>query len=237
VTRVATTHVAVHVAPHPDDEILGCGGTLVSLRRAGWTVINLACSLGTASDAARRDHELQDSLAHLGFEDRRLPAGGSIARAVVDLVAQTGASLVVSPHAGDGHPRHEAVGQSVASCGPDLGAAGAAWWSWGLWQDLPQPTIYAPYSGEVMDRLLGSLAAHRGELERNPYHDLLPARARALAILGSERVFGYGSGYAGGPFPYADLLCESRWDGAWVPQAARVLDAGHPFGVPGRDKP
>ena len=34
------------VSPHPDDELLGAGATLMALRDAGWRVINLAASLG-----------------------------------------------------------------------------------------------------------------------------------------------------------------------------------------------
>jgi LmbE family N-acetylglucosaminyl deacetylase len=36
----------LHLAPHPDDEVLGAGATLLGLREAGHRVINLACSRG-----------------------------------------------------------------------------------------------------------------------------------------------------------------------------------------------
>jgi LmbE family N-acetylglucosaminyl deacetylase len=45
---------ALHIAPHPDDELLGAGGTLLRLCDSGWTVVNLACSLGRPADTVRR---------------------------------------------------------------------------------------------------------------------------------------------------------------------------------------
>jgi LmbE family N-acetylglucosaminyl deacetylase len=213
--------VVVHVSPHPDDEVLGCGATLSALRRAGWTVVNLACRI------ADRSAPLTRSLASLGFADRRV--GGELGEAILEVVADTGARLVVSPHPEDGHPWHETVGRAVSECGPAF-AGGVRWWSWGLWRDLPAPTLYFPYGPGPLDELVAAVRAYEGEIRRNPYDELLAARGRALAILGSERVFGYGSP-AASPLPYADLLTESRWvDGAWVPSGPRLLDPAAALG-------
>jgi LmbE family N-acetylglucosaminyl deacetylase len=213
--------VAVHVSPHPDDEVLGCGATLGALRDAGWTVVNLACRVGDRSVPLAR------SLGGLGFVDRRV--GGELGEAILEVVADTGARLVVSPQPGDGHPWHEAVGQAVADCGPSF-PGGLRWWTWGLWRDLASPTLYFPYGPERMDTLVAAVRNYEVEIRRNPYDELLAARGRALAILGSERVFGFGAP-AASPLPYADLLSEWRWvDGAWVPSLARLLDPAAPLG-------
>jgi GlcNAc-PI de-N-acetylase len=213
--------VVVHVSPHPDDEVLGCGATLCALRDAGWTVVNLACRI------ADRSAPLTRSLAALGFVDRRV--GGDVGAAILEVVADTGARLVVSPQPGDGHPWHEAVGRAVADCGPSF-RGGLRWWSWGLWRDLPTPTLYFPYGPERVDALVAAVRNYEGEIGRNPYDELVAARGRTLAILGSERVFGFGAPSAS-PQPYADLLAELRWvDGAWVPSPPRLLDPSAPFG-------
>jgi len=44
---------ALHLAPHPDDEILGAGATLLALEGAGHEVINLAVSLGRRDERGR----------------------------------------------------------------------------------------------------------------------------------------------------------------------------------------
>ena len=208
---------ALHVSPHPDDEVLGCGATLLALRRAGWRVVNLACSLGRPADRARRRAELEAAVEVLGLESvvadppvaMSVGSGDDLGRAearLVQLVGDTavavGADLLISPHPEDGHPAHAAVGRAVAR----VSGAGR-WWSWGVWRDLPSPNRYVPYGPEDLERLLEALGCHAGEVGRQPYADALMARARLQAVIGSERVFGFGSGPAS-PQPYADLLEE-----------------------------
>jgi LmbE family N-acetylglucosaminyl deacetylase len=204
---------ALHVSPHPDDEVLGCGATLIALRVAGWRVVNLACGLGRPADRERRRAELEGSLAALDLEGVvadppvAMSAGDDLAAAearVAGLVraaaAGLGAQLILSPHPEDGHPAHAVVGRAVARSG-----AGPRWWAWGLWRDVPAPNRLVPYGEAAMARLATALECHAGELERNRYRDLLPARARVQAVLGSERVLGFGSGPASAE-PFADLL-------------------------------
>jgi LmbE family N-acetylglucosaminyl deacetylase len=205
----------LHVAPHPDDEILGCGATLLALRAAGWRVVNLACSLGRPADHARRRAELEAALGVLGVEgvvadppvalsSRLEPAGDEreVARLVERTAADLGADLLLSPHPEDGHPSHALVGRAVASVG-----AGTRWWAWAIWRDLPEPNRYVPYGEADMARLVAALRGHAGELARQPYLEVLAARARVQAVLGSERVMGFGSGPASAE-PYADLIEE-----------------------------
>ncbi len=212
------------VSPHPDDEILGCGATLLMLRDAGWRVVNLACSLGREAVRARRRAELEAALRVVRFDGLVADPAGPLVEAVVSAAVGVGAELVVSPHPADGHPAHEAAGRAVSAAGADL--PGCVWWAWGLWADLRAPNLYVPWGRDRLEELLAALACHAGELARNHYDDLLPARGRVAAILGSERVFGYGAP-AASALPYADLLTESRFEnGAWRPGPARLADPG-----------
>lgn len=223
---------ALHVSPHPDDEILGCGATLTILRDRGWRVVNLACSLGRPADAGRRRRELDAALSVLRFESlvadppERLGAGddpaaaeGRLAALVAAVADRLGAALVVSPDPGDAHHAHAAVGRAVGRA-----AGGRRWWSWSLWRDIGTPTLYVPWDRDRLSELEAALACHTGEIRRNPYGDVLAARGRVNAVLGAERVFGFGSGPASGE-PYADLLCERAAGpgGEWVPGRPRVL--------------
>ncbi|HMC38133.1 MAG TPA: PIG-L family deacetylase [Acidimicrobiales bacterium] len=209
---------ALHVAPHPDDEILGCGATLLALRHAGWRVVNLTCSLGRPADHDRRRAELERARLVLGIDgltadppvamsrgDDLAAAESRLAQLVAGTAGAVGADLILSPHPDDGHPAHAATGRAVERCG-----AAARWWAWGLWRDLPAPNRYVPFGFSVLDRLLEALDCHAGELERQPYDQLLITRARASAILGAERVFGFGSGPASSA-PFAELLQERAW--------------------------
>lgn len=229
----------LHVAPHPDDEVLGAGGVLLSFVGQGWRVVNLACSLGRPDQYERRSRELAGALEDLGFYgetvepparissgDDLLAAEAGIGDAVALALQRYEPSFVVSPHPHDGHHGHEVVGRAVRRA---VAAHGdVTWWMWGLWRDLDVPTVYSPYSEGGMSVLRQALSEYGGENLRNRYPDLLASRATAYAVLGSERVFGYGSKSASAA-PYADLLTEVRpCDGRWLLGTPRLLDPAEP---------
>ena len=92
----------------------------------------------------------------------------------------------------------------------------------------PRPTSSTPSTHAVLERSAHILDAYAGELERNDYQRLLAGRAAANAVLGSERVFGFGSP-AASTLPYADLLTEVRLlAGRFMASRAHTLDEG-PF--------
>ncbi len=76
---------------------------------------------------------------------------------------------------------------------------------WGLWGDLPFPTVATAFGESRMAEILECLAAHAGELDRNDYRRLVRGRAEANASLGPERVFGFGTVAVGG---------DPRWEDA-----------------------
>ena len=228
------SRTALHVSPHPDDEVLGCGATLLALRRAGWRVVNLTCSLGRDTDRDRRRGELKAAETVLGLEGRVADPLVDIGSAddlrlaedrIVDLVESTagdiGADLVVSPHPQDAHHGHAVVGRAVARS-----ARFSRWWAWGLWRDLPAPNRYVAYSRSSMNRLEAALACHAGELARNPYQDALIGRGRVQAVLGAERVAGFGSGPLSA-LDFADLLEERvRTPSGWHLARGHVVGLG-----------
>src|SRR5512133_3885116 len=104
----------LHLSPHPDDEVLGAGATLLALRDTGHRVINLAVTLGSDErERPRRRHEVETACARAGFELVVHDPGGDLAGAVRALIAESGADVVVAPSPHDGHPRHEAVGRAA----------------------------------------------------------------------------------------------------------------------------
>ena len=56
---------------------------------------------------------------------------------------------------------------------------------WGVWADLPVPTVYVPYGEQEMRYAVDVIGAYAGELERNDYGAMIESRARANVALGS----------------------------------------------------
>jgi LmbE family N-acetylglucosaminyl deacetylase len=207
---------ALHLAPHPDDEVLGAGATLLGLREHGHRVINLACSLGRAQERReRRRAEVVEACARAGFELIVLePSRDDLAAVARGVIERERVDLVVAPDREEVHPVHAEVAAAALAAAE---ATGARLWTWGLWRDLARPTLFSGFGEERLARLQHALAAHRGELERNDFQELLRARAVASRVLGAERVFGFGAPRR--PEPYAELLAD---DGP--PRALDVAD-------------
>ena len=217
----------LHLAPHPDDEVLGAGGTLLGLRDAGHRIINVACSLGRPDQHDRRRAEVAEACERAGFElvvhdpplglslgDDAFAARKLLGATVERLIADERVDLLISPDRDDAHHAHKTVAAVART-------AGVPWWSWALWRDLARPTLFSPFGESRLAELQHVLAAHRGEVARNDYPELLRARAVCARVLGAERVFGFGSERRAEE-PYAELLADGG--------AGRVVDLAHPLG-------
>lgn len=219
----------LHLAPHPDDELLPAGGTLLRLRDAGWDVVNLACTLGRPAQHARRRAELEEACARAGFGLRIAPSAhapmepaalaADIAAAMDDLAPE----LLVGPSPHDEHPGHEAVGRATAATLAERPVR-PRWWLWNLWGDATPPTLLVDLDASTVDRAAAALAAHEGELARNDYAALLDLRTAMHAITGPERVLGFGS--PGAHAARSEVFCELLTDTAagWPVATARRLD-------------
>ncbi|MFJ6841580.1 PIG-L deacetylase family protein [Streptomyces griseoluteus] len=127
----------VVVAAHPDDEVLGAGGTLARLAATGvaLTVVSVTDGEGSHPGSTRvtpdrlaelRAGELRDALRQLGAEQAeivrlRLPDTG-VARHEERLAGELaallrGAALCLAPWTQDAHGDHEAAGRAaLAAC-------------------------------------------------------------------------------------------------------------------------
>jgi LmbE family N-acetylglucosaminyl deacetylase len=236
-----TARALLSVAPHPDDELLGAPAALMAFRDAGWRVLNLACSLGRPADAERRLAELTDACRQAGFElliPEQLPPIGpdddlqlaqtALAVAIEQAIADSQAELVLGPSPHDGHHGHEVVGRAILDA-VEARARPIEVMFWGLWSDLPAANVLAPFDADRLAEIQRALRCHRGELARNRYERLLEARALAGAVLGPERVFGYGTESI--EHDYAELLMHVTWSPGqqWRLTAPHLLDPSSPL--------
>ncbi|MGC8731195.1 MAG: PIG-L deacetylase family protein [Halothiobacillaceae bacterium] len=116
------------LVPHPDDEVLGCGGLLATLHDLGIPTRVVLVTDGSGAGglpegaAARRQQEFRAALAHLG--DRletvlwQLPDGcpgrlEDVAQRVAEEVKDYDASLLVAPWPLEMHSDHALIGRAA----------------------------------------------------------------------------------------------------------------------------
>jgi LmbE family N-acetylglucosaminyl deacetylase len=120
------------VAPHPDDEILGCGGTLLRRKAEGgllgWLIVTgMDKNAGWSPEQIRqREEEISRVTALTGFDEvfnLRLPTTRLDKIPVSELVSAFSAVFksfepdeVLVPHRGDVHSDHRVTFETVAAC-------------------------------------------------------------------------------------------------------------------------
>jgi len=183
------------VAPHPDDETLGCGGTLLRLAREGaqiaWLIVtDMTEKLGfSAGDVQTRETEIGrvselygfSAVFRLNLATRRLdtvPMAELIGR-FANVFNSFNPDQVFLPHRMDVHTDHRAVF--------DAGAACAKWFRYG--------TVRRVLAYETLSETEFSLDP-RGIFQPNYFVDISEFLERKLEIMGT-----YQSEMDAAPFP------------------------------------
>ena len=177
----------VVVAPHPDDEILACGGLLALCATLQFPVLVVAITDGEASHGAadkdvraklcqQRTHERCAGLMQLGIDPQcvlrlKIPDGqaSKYADVIFNQLAgllQSG-DLVVTTWVLDGHPDHEATAHAALRTGCNLLQAPVWMWHWAQpgdtripWADL----VALDLTDDAMDAKQKALARHHSQL-------------------------------------------------------------------------
>lgn len=186
------------IAPHPDDETLGCGGLIARKRQAGLPVHVVFITDGSASHlghpelsqadlTARRHREALEALAVLGVESCAieflneddgaldgLPPGRQeqLVTRLAGLLARIQPAEIFLPCSPDGSSEHDAAFRHTCTALARTGLRPAVWeypvWSW--WNP-----------GLLITRML----SHRGHSVL-PTEDYQPIKTRALSRYRSQ---------------------------------------------------
>jgi LmbE family N-acetylglucosaminyl deacetylase len=117
------------LAPHPDDEVFGCGGLLALAGEQGVAVHVVVVSDGGAGGhAATREQECREAAAALGYlsgapgslrfwglPDRGVVPDTALVQRVRALCLETGADWLLAPSPFEVHPDHLAVCQAATA--------------------------------------------------------------------------------------------------------------------------
>lgn len=174
------------VAPHPDDEVLGCGGLIQRLLAAGKEVHVVILTGGEASHTAccgisaekvieaRRKLTMQ-AAAILGLREEflhslRFPDGGIAANhpqveALTDLLNAIAPDAVFVPHAGEGWSDHVQAGKIVTTLladrpNVDLYAYCVWFWYYNVWKIDWTNALKLKMSPQEHRRKLEAIAAY-----------------------------------------------------------------------------
>jgi LmbE family N-acetylglucosaminyl deacetylase len=150
VTAVSAGRSCVVLAPHPDDETLGCGATMMRKLDAGSDVRVVVLSDGAtwppwrdpAENIAERDAELRrscrilglpdDAVSHLSFPETRLDsAGDALVDAVADAVKRHAPQEVFVTSEADPHSDHAALARATRRA---LAGSGVRLLAYPIWQ-------------------------------------------------------------------------------------------------------
>jgi len=126
------------LAPHPDDEIFGCGGAILRHLEKGGTVKVLIFTDGAFGVAAEKleasiAQRQQESLAAAkrlgygvptfrGYADRQLHYGEALICELMGAIEQSGADLVCAPSVMEMHPDHRALAMAAVEAVRRIGA-------------------------------------------------------------------------------------------------------------------
>jgi LmbE family N-acetylglucosaminyl deacetylase len=186
------------LAPHPDDEVFGCGGAIVQSLGAGATVRLVILTDGAAQgDPGIRCAEALEASARLGLgepelwglADRSLkPDDEHLAGRLRDLLVGMSPQLVLLPSPAEIHPDHRALAVLVyslmqsAAPGSDL-------------QNALQSTRLATYEvsavlrpnvlldvSEEWETVLSAARAYASQVDIHPYVEVMDGMARSRRL-------------------------------------------------------
>jgi LmbE family N-acetylglucosaminyl deacetylase len=197
-----TSPAVLVLSPHPDDELIGCGGTLLALATAGARIHvvqmteGMTClALRGVDDHVRRSIRWREAAIvarRFGFsphywetgESRGLDNNAATRDRLRVLLKELKPALVFVPAAGDQHPEHRLAYQ-IFQQSRDALPSTARVLDYPVWGFLPEPSLAVDVTArypEVLDALFSYKTAMKAE-------DYV-TRCRVLAAYHGSRLLG-----------------------------------------------
>lgn len=196
------------VAPHPDDETLGCGGTMLRRKAeggaVGWLIATgMTESAGWSAERIReRDEEISRVASMAGVDrvfDLRLPPArldvlplGDVVSAFSSVFQAFAPDEVLVPHRGDAHSDHRVVFDAACACTKwfrhspvrrVLAYETVSETEFGLSRETAfKPNVFVDI-GKFLDRKLEIMSIYKSELAEFPF----PRSIRAVRALAEWR--------------------------------------------------
>jgi len=251
-TPAAGAPAALIFSPHPDDECI-IGALAVRLQReAGYRIVNVAVTQGSnkARQAGRWD-ELRAACDFLGFELLETVPGGlekitittrqndparwqTAVEVIARILRERQPQVIFFPHENDWNSTHigthHLLVDALSRQGQEFTCTTIETEFWGA---MATPNLMVEFSAQDLGDMMAALSCHVGEVQRNPYHLLVPAWMQDNVRRGGELVGGQGG--AAPDFSFATLYRLRRWvrgkfepifeGGRNIPAAANAADS------------
>jgi len=194
------------IAPHPDDEVLGCGGTILKHVKSGDEVYLCIVTKAYTPDWSEeflkeRPKEIEESNRILGikktyfldFPDAKLDTipQKELQTAISKVVKEVNPEVVFLPHRGDAHKDHRLVFEAgLFICRPGFNSSvkkilsyeALSETEWG--KDIQEfiPHVYEDITNEIQTKI-EAMRAHKSELREYPH----PRSLEIVEILAKKR--------------------------------------------------
>ena len=202
----------MHFAPHPDDDVIGCGGSIAKHIKKGNSVAVVYMTSGDAGSlyyskeelAKIREREARAAanvfgvtdLTFLGKPDGYLEYNRENLIEVVELIRDKRPQLVYVPHENDGHADHkatnkivvESIGRAVAPCFQEC--KGSPWnvkkvLAYEVWTPL-QSFSYIEDITDFMEIKLKSLQQHKSQFRNYQFDEGVEGLNRFRGVMSGK---------------------------------------------------
>jgi len=216
-------------APHPDDETIIGGLALRLLREAKWNVLNVAVTQGSKKERqAERLIELRAACHYLGFglvqtapdglekvsvttREKDKPLWSQMVKTIAAILTTHQPRVIFFPHQLDWNSTHIGVHFLLLDALQSLPQEFTCYVvETEFWGQMPTPNLIVEYSPADVADLITATSFHVGEVQRNPYHLLIPAWMQDNVRRGAELVGGQGQ--AAPNFSFAQLYRLHKWN-------------------------